>query len=134
MRSEIVSLVLALCFWCTPALMAQGDYIEIGAFADYFNLSHTTPYTNYVGLGGRVGFNVRPTVQIEAELSYDFERNFTSVFSDGIQHPVGAKPHLTNYGVVRPEVHDQRGAPSGLSVYDSTAEMKSTSTTAPATT
>jgi len=64
--------------------MAQGDHIEIGAFADYFNLNRTTPNINYVGLGGRVGFNVRPTVQIEAEMSYDFERNFTSVFSDGI--------------------------------------------------
>jgi hypothetical protein len=84
MRSVILVLVLALFTCCTPVLLAQGDHIEIGAFADYFNLSRTTPNINYVGLGGRVGFNVRPTVQIEAELSYDFDRNFTSVFSDGI--------------------------------------------------
>ena len=66
------------------SIIGPGHHIEIGAFADYFNLSRTTPNINYVGLGGRVGFNVRPTVQIEAELSSDFERNFTSVFSDGI--------------------------------------------------
>jgi hypothetical protein len=83
MRFAIFSVVLTLCL-CTPALMAQGDHIEIGAFADYFNLSRTSPHINYVGLGARAGFNVRPTVQIEAEMSYDFERNFTSVFSDGI--------------------------------------------------
>jgi len=44
--------------------LAQGDHIEIGAFADYFNLSRTTPHISYVGLGGRVGFNVRPMVQL----------------------------------------------------------------------
>ena len=82
MRLAIWSVVLTMCL--CPALMAQGDHIEIGAFADYFNLNRTTPDINYVGLGARVGFNVHPQVQIEAEMSYDFERNFTSVFSDGI--------------------------------------------------
>jgi hypothetical protein len=64
--------------------MAQRDHVEVGAFADYFNLSRTSPHINYAGLGGRVGFNVHRNVQIEAEMSYDFERNFTSVFSDGV--------------------------------------------------
>jgi len=114
MRSVIVVVILALFMRCTPALLAQGDHIEIGAFADYFNLSRTTPNINYVGLGGRVGFNVRPTVQIEAELSYAFERNFTSVFSDWHQHPVCTKPHSTNHGAVRPEVHDQRRTVPGF--------------------
>ncbi len=83
MRLGILSVVLALCF-CTPVLMAQSDHIEVGVFADYFNLSRTSPHINYVGLGARAAFNVQSHVQIEAEMSYDFDRNFTSVFSDGI--------------------------------------------------
>jgi hypothetical protein len=82
MRSAILS-VLLLCL-CAPALLAQSDHVEVGAFADYLNLSRTSPHINYMGLGGRVGFNVHRNVQIEAEMSYDFDRNFTSLFSDGI--------------------------------------------------
>jgi len=37
-----------------------------------------------VGVGGRAAFNVRDNVQIEAEMAYDFKRNFTTTFSDGI--------------------------------------------------
>jgi hypothetical protein len=83
MKVAIVSVAVMLCF-CTSALMAQNDHVEVGIFADYFNLSRTRPHINYVGLGARAGFNVSRNVQIEAEMSYDFERNFTSVFSDGI--------------------------------------------------
>jgi len=64
--------------------MAQSEPVEVGVFADYFNLSRTTPNINYVGLGARAGFNVNAHVQIEAEMSYSFERNFTSIFSDGL--------------------------------------------------
>jgi hypothetical protein len=63
--------------------MAQ-DHVEIGVFADYFNLSRTSPHINFVGVGGRAAFNVRSNVQIEAEMAYDFRRNFTTTFSDGI--------------------------------------------------
>lgn len=83
MRFAVFSLLVMLCAG-TPALMAQSDHVEVGVFADYFNLSRTSPNINYAGLGARVGFNVHSKVQIEAEMSYDFERNFTSVFSDGV--------------------------------------------------
>jgi hypothetical protein len=39
---------------------------------------------NFVGIGGRGAFNVHKNTQIEAEMSYDFKRNFTSTFSNGI--------------------------------------------------
>jgi hypothetical protein len=87
-RSLILTLFVAC--WAAPSLMAQSgaasgnDHIEVGIFADYFNLSHTSPHINFVGLGGRAGFNVRDNVQIEAEMAYDFKRNFTSTFSDGV--------------------------------------------------
>jgi hypothetical protein len=69
-----------------PAVMAQegANHVEVGAFAEYFNLSRTSPHINFVGVGGRAAFNVRSNVQIEAEMAYDFERNFTTTFSDGI--------------------------------------------------
>src|SRR5439155_22711305 len=34
------------------------NHVEIGTFADYFRLSRTTPNINFVGVGGRAGFNV----------------------------------------------------------------------------
>jgi len=81
-----VLLVLIASFVSAPLLMAQSesDHVEVGGFADYFNLSRTSPNINFVGIGGRAGFNVHPNVQIEAEMSYDFARNFTSTFSNGI--------------------------------------------------
>lgn len=60
------------------------DHGEIGAFADYFRFSQVTPKINFVGVGGRVGFNTSPHVAWEAEMSYDFGRNFTSTTNNGI--------------------------------------------------
>jgi hypothetical protein len=85
MKYSALIVILVLC--CAPVLLAQnvsGDHAEIGAFADYFNLSRTSPHINFVGLGGRAAFNVNPKVQIEGEVSYDFARNFTSTFSNGV--------------------------------------------------
>lgn len=58
---------------------------EITAFGDYFRFepSGSAHATNFVGLGGRVGFNVHPHAALEAEMSYDFERNYTSVSGSG---------------------------------------------------
>ena len=65
--------------------MAQSyDHGEVGAFADYMNLSATDPHINFIGIGGRAAFNVHHNVQIEAEMSYDFKRGFASTFSDGV--------------------------------------------------
>ncbi|HTX75450.1 MAG TPA: hypothetical protein VMD29_04515 [Terracidiphilus sp.] len=54
---------------------------EFTAFGDYFhfNPSGSAHAVNFVGLGGRVGFNVHPNVAIEGEMSYDFERNYSSL-------------------------------------------------------
>jgi hypothetical protein len=57
---------------------------EFTAFGDYFRFAPSGHgAVNFVGLGGRVGFNVHPNVAMEAEMSYDFERNFTTVNSSG---------------------------------------------------
>jgi len=75
---KIVMVMIALLL-CVPAILAQdNDYNhgEIGVFANYFRLQHAKE--NFVGIGGRFGFNVHPNVQLEAEMAYDFERNVST--------------------------------------------------------
>jgi hypothetical protein len=82
----ILSVVVAAPSW----LMAQegrGEYnhAQIGIFADYLRFSPASSNTiNWVGLGARAGFNVNRFTQLEAEMSYDFQKNFTTVNSNGI--------------------------------------------------
>jgi len=85
MKRSLISALFAVLL-AAPSLMAQDSYnhVEVGAFADYFNLSRTSPHINFVGVGGRAAFNVRSNVQIEAEMAYDFKRNFTTTFSNGV--------------------------------------------------
>lgn len=80
------TLLAAMAFVFTvPWLSAQDlNHVEFGGFVDYMNLSGASPHINFVGLGGRVAVNVQPNVQLEAEMAYDFKRNFTNVFSDGV--------------------------------------------------
>jgi hypothetical protein len=86
MRVSVIRTLLLLmaCFSATAVLAQDNDHVEIGVFADYFNLSHPTPNINFVGVGGRAAFNVRSNVQIEAEMAYDFQRNFTTTTNNGI--------------------------------------------------
>jgi hypothetical protein len=74
--------LLAFAVLAAPAVFAQDgdDNVQIGAFADYLNLSQTS--TSMGGLGGRVGFKVFRELNFEAELSYDFTRAFTESFSE----------------------------------------------------
>jgi hypothetical protein len=80
--------VLVLCLVAPSLMTAQNssdwNHAEVGVFADYFRLSRTTPDINFVGLGARAAFNVHPNVQLEAEMAYDFKRNFTSTFTNGV--------------------------------------------------
>jgi hypothetical protein len=85
MKRVILLLVISCGLALPSAIMAQdSDHVEVGVFADYMNLSVTDPHINFVGVGGRAAFNVHPNVQLEGEMSYDFERNFTSVFTNGV--------------------------------------------------
>lgn len=56
---------------------------ELGVFADYFRFSPVDPNINFVGVGGRVGFNANPHLAVEAEMSYDFARNYTTTTNNG---------------------------------------------------
>jgi hypothetical protein len=55
------------------------NHAEVGAYADYFRFAPASGTSaNYVGVGGRAGFNVNPNAALEGELNYDFARNFTT--------------------------------------------------------
>ncbi len=75
-----IAMVIILALIAAPAIFAQGtpdkDHGEIGAFFNMTRLHHANDQ-NWYGFGGRVGFNVHPNVQLEAEMAYDFSRNFT---------------------------------------------------------
>lgn len=77
--------LISILFAVAPAI-AQTSYNhgEVGVFADYYRYTDYGPDSNFLGLGGRAGFNLHPNVQIEAEMAYDFERNYTSTFTNGI--------------------------------------------------
>jgi hypothetical protein len=86
MRRILLLAILSLGLGIPSSLLAQSEYNhgEVGAFADYFRLSATNPNSNLVGVGGRAAFNVSTHVAIEGEMSYDFARNYTSTFSNGV--------------------------------------------------
>ncbi len=83
MKRIAMILALGTLVALPAALFAQKDHGEVGVYADYFRFSPGDSATNYVGVGGRVGFNVSPIVALEAEMNYDFARNYTSTYSTG---------------------------------------------------
>jgi hypothetical protein len=76
---RIAFLILVAGLGFVPIAHAQ-DHAEVGAFVDYFKFAQTD--SNFVGLGGRAAVNVARHVQIEAEMSYDFNKVFTEGFTD----------------------------------------------------
>lgn len=86
MKRNLLGMALALCL-LVPASFAQSssstyNHAEIGAFVNYTRL-HNANDENFFGVGGRVGFNVHPNVQFEAEGAYDFQRNLDSQVTAG---------------------------------------------------
>jgi hypothetical protein len=69
-----------------PTGFGTYNHAEVGVFADYFRFapSGLANPVNFVGAGGRVGFNVQPNLAIEGEMSYDFARNFTTTYNNGV--------------------------------------------------
>jgi hypothetical protein len=79
MMRRIGFLILVAGLGFAPVAHAQ-NHAEVGAFVDYFRLGE--PGNNFVGVGGRAAFNVVRHVQIEAEMSYDFNQVFTEGFTN----------------------------------------------------
>jgi hypothetical protein len=82
-----LGLLAVSLFFAVPMMVAQShdmDHVEIGGFLDHYRLSDPGPTRNFIGLGGRAAFGITSNVQIEAEMAYDFKRDYTSTFSDGL--------------------------------------------------
>lgn len=56
---------------------------EVGVFADGFRLSRVTPRVNFIGVGARGSRYFGRRFALEAEVSYDFERRFNTVYTNG---------------------------------------------------
>lgn len=80
----ILSILMAAPSWLTAQENNNYDHASVGVFADYFRFSPGSGAreTNFVGLGARVGFNMSHHTALEAEMSYDFARNYTSTCSN----------------------------------------------------
>ena len=82
---RVIWLAILSCWVALPSwLVAQEaggeyDHASVGIFADYFRFAPASHATDFVGFGARTGFNLSSHAQIEAEMNYDFERNFTTV-------------------------------------------------------
>ena len=105
-----IGLLAATLFFAAPMLIAQehSDHVEIGAFADYFRFSQTSPARNFIGLGGRAAVNVHRDVQLEAEMAYDFKRNFSQEFSNGVIDQTVTTRFRTLHGFFGPKFQPAR--------------------------
>lgn len=84
MRRIAIIMGAALFLMAPSWLVAQQyNHGELGAYADYFRFSPSNPSANFVGVGGRVSFNTRANMALEAEMNYDFARNFTTTYQTG---------------------------------------------------
>jgi hypothetical protein len=61
------------------------NHVEAGVYANYFRFSPGDPSDNYVGVGGRLGFNVQRHLALEGEMDYDFARNYTTIYTNGVK-------------------------------------------------
>lgn len=105
-------LLIASLFLAVPVLMAQdSDHVEVGAFVHYFRLSNNAaPVSNFFGVGGRAAFNLNAYAQLEAEMAYDFKRNYTSTFSNGITTTTVNSNFRTLHGFFGPKLQTGSGA------------------------
>jgi hypothetical protein len=107
-----VSLFLGLLLVAAAPLVVaqdQSDHVEIGAFADYFRFSDASPARNFIGLGGRAAFSVHPNIQVEAEMAYDFQRNYTNTFSNGVTTELVNTQFRTLHGFFGPKFQTGSG-------------------------
>jgi hypothetical protein len=118
MKSYVGIIVTALLFAAPMIAAAQEnadrDHVEFGIFAEYFRFSDPGPTTNYIGLGGRAAFNVHPNVQLEAEMGYDFERNYTNTFQQWRDYCRCAEPRAHAPRTVRSKISDEWPVPRVL--------------------
>ena len=76
-----LALLLLLAGCVVPLAQAQDqDHVQVGVFADYLKLDQTN--TNFGGVGARAGFQLYKEINLEGEMSYDFNQTFTEGFTN----------------------------------------------------
>jgi hypothetical protein len=109
-----LGIVITSLFFALPMLVAQDsdqmDHVELGAFVNYYRLSDPGPTKDFIGLGGRAAFGIRPSVQLEAEMAYDFKRNYTNTFDNGVTSTTVTTGLRTLHGFFGPKFQTGSGA------------------------
>jgi len=81
----LFALVLSIAAF-SPAASAQSDdnknHGNLGVYADFTRLQPAD--LNMLGVGARLGVNLRKHVVLEGEMAYDFERNKTQTITTGV--------------------------------------------------
>ena len=110
MKLYIWSALILTSLIAVPALMAQDqDAFEVGAFGEWFRYTNAPTTQNFIGLGGRVGVGLGSHAQIEAELAYDFKKNYTSTFTNGVTTSLVNTSFRTLHGFFGPKLHADVG-------------------------
>jgi len=86
MKSWLLTIIM-VCGVTLPSLVAaqsseprRKNHVELGIFADYYRFepSSSANTINFLGLGGRAAFYMSEHAAMEAEMAYDFERNYST--------------------------------------------------------
>jgi hypothetical protein len=110
MKRCLWSLLIFAFLTAVPALLAQDqDAFEVGAFGEWFRYTNAPTAQNFIGLGGRVGFGVSNHTQIEAEMAYDFQKNYTSTFTNGVTTADVTTRFRTLHAFFGPKFHGDVG-------------------------
>ena len=103
MKSILGVLVILAMVALVPALYAQEEHGEVGVYGDFTRLS-PAGNTNFVGLGGRLGFNVNDHLQFEGDIGYDFAKNFTTTSNNGLNTSFGSSDLRLLRGLFGPKI------------------------------
>jgi hypothetical protein len=67
------------------------NHATVGVYGDLFRVNPSGgSAVNFLGLGARVGFNVHPNIALEAEMNYDFMKNYTTIHTGSNSGSVGS--------------------------------------------
>lgn len=115
MKQIVVVMLLSAMFLVVPALFAQdhdSDHLNHGEVGVFFDFNRQNDLNlNLYGVGGRVGFNIHPNIQLEAEGAYDWKRNFsTSIIDAGGGTTIVSADRRMVHGLFGPKFDFTHGA------------------------
>ena len=77
-----LAILLIFASSIAPLAFAQddGEYVQVGVFADYLRFSQTD--NNFAGVGARASFQAYKRLKFEGQMAYDFNQAFNEGFTD----------------------------------------------------